>query len=158
MAIFTNRISRNHYIYQLLLENHTLQECGDKAGVTRERVRQIKNEVLPSWTRATPPIYTNRPKPNALLRQTFWSQVDIQDEDKCWYWMGSAFSAQGYGRFAWRGHNFYAHRLSYMLYHTKALQRWALHTCNHTSCVNPLHLYDGTPQENANDRKDAKNG
>jgi hypothetical protein len=33
------------------------------------------------------------------------------------------------------------------------LKFWALHTCDSPSCINPNHLYEGTPKDNQQDRK-----
>lgn len=30
---------------------------------------------------------------------------------------------------------------------------WVLHTCNNPSCINPDHLYAGTPKQNSEDRR-----
>lgn len=69
----------------------------------------------------------------------------------CWRWTGG--KSKGYGYF-WNGKKLV--RVSrYVLEHKlgrklrKGMQ--ACHTCDVTDCVNPDHLYEGTPQRNVRD-------
>lgn len=77
-------------------------------------------------------------------------------ENDCWIWIGPIQKDNGYGRFVVNYDRYYAHVISYMIYHN--LQRMdfhILHTCDNHRCVNPKHLFLGTQQDNNEDR-DAK--
>ena len=78
-------------------------------------------------------------------------------DDGCWAWTG-AVDRDGYGRIrgtengvAWFQ---FAHRASYE-FHVGPIPdgMQVLHDCDYPSCINPGHLYLGTPKENGLDKK-----
>ena len=75
----------------------------------------------------------------------------------CWLWLASMAGKKeedSYGRIRVNGSLVDAHRVSWELYKgpiPKGL--WVLHKCDVRCCVNPEHLYIGTPQNNVDDRE-----
>ena len=64
---------------------------------------------------------------------------------------------QGYARISWPGYRSGGHRLVYMMTHDKMdlpSDTFVRHKCATQPCINPDHLQEGTPEENAQDRVD----
>ena len=81
--------------------------------------------------------------------QTFESFIDKTDSEGCWIWKGGT-DPFGYGRF--RRPHLPAHRVSYeRAYGTIPEELWVLHKCDVPACVNPIHLFLGTHDDNMDD-------
>lgn len=66
-------------------------------------------------------------------------------EDDCWLWTG-ACDTNGYGQFDQQQ----AHRFAFKKHSGKEIpkSKWVLHSCSNKPCINPKHLYLGSPAEN----------
>ena len=86
-----------------------------------------------------------------MMSETFFKSVLKLGVDDCWIWQGRKHQ-EGYGRYSEDGKEWLAHRYSATLVYGEIPSgNYVCHTCDTPSCVNPNHLFLGSPQDNVDD-------
>lgn len=82
----------------------------------------------------------------------------VNKTNSCWLWTGS-LTGNGYGKINIDKKYISTHRLAWELVNGPIPEGMHIcHTCDTRLCVNPEHLFLGTPKDNAMDREQKGRG
>lgn len=129
------------------INGKSLRVCSLEGCTEPHMVRGMCKKHYQSYREAEKARKKERPSSASL----FWSKVE--KTDSCWNWTAGKDQA-GYGLFTYEGRLWKAHRVAWELYGRGFVNGSFLdHICHNRECVNPEHLREATPKQNAENRR-----
>lgn len=86
------------------------------------------------------------------IKERLMAKVEKRADTGCWVWTGTMQNSKGYGSIYYDRKNERVHRVSYKLFIGPIPDGlFVLHRCDNPPCINPEHLFLGTPMDNTRD-------
>lgn len=87
------------------------------------------------------------------IEAAFWAKVIRRSDDECWGWLG-IHDKDGYPILPYAGKMHRGNRLALQIDGREiGVGLYACHRCGNSSCLNPHHIYAGTPKQNSYDKR-----
>jgi HNH endonuclease len=129
---------------------YCMMRLNDKGAYTKNNVTigLFEDNTRESKSRNTT---RNYPKTTLPPLERLYEKVVKITETGCHIWIGNTVC--GYGQTSYLGKRIGTHRLSYLLLKGEIPDgKIVCHSCDVPSCLNPEHLFLGTPKTNAEDK------